>query len=159
MSTSIIDISHGFFQDYVTPILAQEYPNEFAQMAFGVWGLGSEALRLDDDYSRDHHWGLRIDALMPAEVFNTRREDILETLNANLPQSYQGHSLGEQAVTGAGINPEPLEGFLGRTIGLNHPPETFEEWLSIPEEDIMKTKFYYTTVGGKVVFKRKGTID
>ncbi|MCP4168207.1 MAG: DUF4037 domain-containing protein [Chloroflexi bacterium] len=136
MTESIIDISHGFFDEHVQPILQRHYPQEFSQMAFGVWGLGSEALRLDDALSRDHHWGLRIDALMPAEIFSTRRQAILETLNADLPQSYQGHSLGEQAVTGAGINPEPFEGFLARTIGLNHPPETDVEWLSIPEEDI-----------------------
>jgi len=137
MSESIIDVSHGFFDEHVKPILKRNFPEEFSQMAFGVWGLGSEALGLDDEYSRDHHWGLRIDVLMPAELFETKREAMLADLNAELPHSYQGHSLGEQAVTGAGLNPESLEGFLARTIGLDHPPETYEEWLSIPEEDII----------------------
>ncbi len=44
----------------------------FAAMAFGVWGLGSEALKLDDEYSRDHHWGLRIDAIMPLELLQEK---------------------------------------------------------------------------------------
>ncbi|MCO6452022.1 MAG: DUF4037 domain-containing protein [Caldilineales bacterium] len=137
MSESIIEISHGFFLEHVAPILARDFPDEFAQMAFGVWGLGSEALRMDDEYSRDHHWGLRIDTLMPNELFQSRRKAILEALNAELPSSYQGHSLGEQAVSGAGINPEPIESFLARTIGIDHPPDTYEEWLGIPEEDII----------------------
>ena len=107
MTDSIIAISHGFFDTHIGPVLQRQFPDEFAQMAFGVWGLGSEALGLDDEYSRDHHWGLRIDTLMPAELFQTRRQAMLEVLNAELPASYQGHSLGEQAVTGAGINPEP----------------------------------------------------
>ena len=68
VSDSIIDVSHGFFDEYVKPIVAAGFPDEFAAMAFGVWGLGSEALKMDDEYSRDHHWGLRIDAIMPLEL-------------------------------------------------------------------------------------------
>lgn len=137
MGSSIIDISHAFFDEYVRPVLAAQFPDEFAQMAFGVWGLGSEAMRMDDDFSRDHHWGLRIDAIMPEELLQTRWPAIAAALETHLPRSYQGHALGERAVVGAGITPESLSGFLRRTIGLDHPPETYAEWLSIPEEDIV----------------------
>lgn len=137
MSRSIIDISHDFFDQIVVPILEENYPNEFAQMTCGVFGLGSEALRLDDEYSRDHHWGIRIDALMPEDVFANKREAILETLSANIPSTFQGHELGEGLVAGAGMAPDILPGFLARTIGIGHPPESYEEWLAIPEEDII----------------------
>ncbi len=137
MSTSIIDISHDFFDQIVKPVLEENYPDETAQMVFGVFGLGSEALRLDDEYSRDHHWGLRIDALMPEDIFTNKREAMLETLGANLPATFQGHELGEGLVAGAGIAPDILAGFLSRTIGINRPPETYEEWMGIPEEDII----------------------
>lgn len=136
MTESIIDISHGFFDEFVRPILASQFPNEFSQMAFGVWGLGSEALRMDDDYSRDHHWGLRIDAIMPLELLQERWSSMAAALETGLPNSYQGHSLGERAVVGAGITPDSLRGLLSRTIGIEHPPQTDAEWLSIPEEDI-----------------------
>jgi hypothetical protein len=137
MSASIIDISHDFFDQIVKPILEEEYPNELAQMTCGVFGIGSEALRLDDEYSRDHHWGLRIDALMPEDVFTRKREAIMATLSANIPSTFQGHELGEGLVAGAGMAPDILPGFLSRTIGIDHPPETNEEWLNIPEEDII----------------------
>jgi len=65
MNKSIIDISREFFQEAVKPILQQEFPDETAQITFGLFGQGSEALGLDDELSRDHHWGVRIDALMP----------------------------------------------------------------------------------------------
>lgn len=136
MTESIIDISHGFFDECVRPVLASQFPDEFSQMAFGVWGLGSEALRLDDDFSRDHHWGLRIDAIMPLELLQTRWPAMTAALEAGLPHSYQGHALGERAVVGAGITPDSLRGLLSRTIGIDHPPQTAAEWLSIPEEDI-----------------------
>lgn len=137
MASSIIDISRGFFETVILPILERHFPEETAQTAFGVFGLGSEALKMDDEYSRDHHWGLRIDALMPDEIFRDRRQAIMETLKANLPASYEGHSLREGHLAGAGIAPDSLPAFLKRSIGLDHAPETYTEWLGIPEEDII----------------------
>ena len=72
MSESIIDISRRFFIEIVEPILAEQFPDELAAGAFGVFGHGSEALRMDDEYSSDHHWGLRIDALFPHEIYLAR---------------------------------------------------------------------------------------
>lgn len=137
MSDSIIDISHRFFDEIVKPILTQHFPNEFAQAAIGVFGYGSEALRLDDALSSDHHWGLRIDALLPDEIFRTKGETIKQVVAANLPHSFQGHSLREAHVSGAGLAPESITAYLARTVGLEHPPQNYAEWLSIPEEDII----------------------
>jgi hypothetical protein len=134
---SIIDVSRAFFHEIVQPVLMASFPQETAVTAFGVFGYGSEALRLDDEYSRDHHWGLRIDALMPQEIFETRRREIMDTLAANLPDSYQGHSLREAHLSGAGLAPDNLSAFLKRTIGIDHAPQSYEEWLRIPEEDII----------------------
>jgi hypothetical protein len=137
MTTSIIDISRDFFEEVVRPILQEHFPEETAQTAFGIFGYGSEALGLDDEYSRDHHWGLRIDAMMPEAVFVNQRQAIMATLKANLPDSYRGHSLREAHLAGAGLAPDNLTAFLKRTVGLDHAPTTAAEWLSIPEEDII----------------------
>lgn len=137
MSESIIDVSRHFFEQIVKPILQEHFPRETAQTAFGVFGYGSEALNLDDEYSRDHHWGLRIDALMPDDIFQNKREEIMRVVSANLPATFQGHSLREGHVAGAGLAPDSLPAFLGRTVGLNHPPQNYRDWLNAPEEDIM----------------------
>jgi hypothetical protein len=137
MSESIIDISRAFFEEIVKPILLKHFPAETERTAFGIFGYGSEALRLDDEYSRDHHWGLRIDALMPADLFEGKGQEIVETLSANLPASYHGHSLREAHLVGAGLAPDNLQAFLRRTIGLERAPQSWEEWLHIPEEDII----------------------
>ena len=150
MGESIIDISRNFFEEIVKPILLEHFPKETAVSAFGVFGYGSEALRLDDELSRDHHWGLRIDALMPPDVFETRRQAIMETLAASLPESYQGHSLREAHLSGAGLAPDNLPAFLRRTIGIDHAPTTYEEWLNIPEEDIIHV------INGEVWFDPPG---
>ncbi len=137
MSESIIDISRRFFVEIVEPILADEFPDELAAGAFGVFGHGSEALRMDDEYSSDHHWGLRIDALFPDEVYRARGEEMREGVSARLPAEFEGHSLRQAHVAGSGFAPESRQDFLRRTIGLDHAPETYAEWLQIPEEDII----------------------
>ncbi len=137
MSESIIDVSHRFFNEIVEPILAEEFPDELAAGAFGVFGHGSEALRMDDAYSSDHHWGLRIDALFPDEVYRARGAEMREGVSARLPASFEGHSLRQAHVAGAGFAPESRRDFLLRTIGIDHAPATYAEWLQIPEEDII----------------------
>lgn len=134
---SIIDISRDFFQQIVLPILQEHFPAESAQTAFGIFGYGSEALGLDDEFSRDHHWGLRIDALMPEAIYQQQRDAIRNVLASRLPASYLGHSLREGHLVGAGLAPDSLPAFLLRTVGIAHSPASAAEWLAIPEEDII----------------------
>ena len=63
MTESILDLSRELFTEIVLPVLQQEFPNETARTAFGLFGYGSDAYLMDDELSQDHHWGLRIDAL------------------------------------------------------------------------------------------------
>ena len=76
----------------------------------GLRSLGAGLRSAEDGrrVSRDHHWGLRIDAIMPLELLQARWPAIQEALEARLPHSYQGHALGERAVVGAGITPDSL---------------------------------------------------
>jgi hypothetical protein len=143
-SESIIDISRAFFDEVVRPVLEREFPAEMAQMVFGVFGYGSEVLRLDDAYSRDHHWGLRINGLMPAELFQARAEPIMQALIAQLPATFRGYALREGYTKWSGLELSSLEQHLRQTIGIDHPPRSYAEWLNIPEEDITHV------VGGEV---------
>jgi hypothetical protein len=134
---SIIDISREFFFEVVKPILEREFPEETALTAFGLFGYGSEALAMDDDLSRDHHWGVRIDGLVPDTIPQSRRVQIQQTVRARLPASFQGHSLREGHLSGAGLTLDGLNAFLERAIGIEHVPETYVEWLQVPEEEII----------------------
>ena len=136
MPESIITISHRFFDEIVKPILASQFPDALEEAAIGIFGYGSEALGLDDEYSSDHHWGLRVDAIFPHDIFVAQAKEIQEVVSTNLPASYAGHSLREAHVAGSGLAPESLEGFLTRTVGIDHAPESYADWLSVPEEDI-----------------------
>src|SRR5215210_2030457 len=137
MNRSIIDISRELFGEVVRPILEREFPQETARAAFGLFGLGSEALGLDDELSRDHHWGVRIDGLLPDTVPPARRDEIQQTVRTHLPSAYRGHSLREGHLAGAGLTLDTLSAFLDRTVGLRHVPETDTEWLQVTDEDVI----------------------
>lgn len=136
-SSSIRETSRAFFEEVVYPILEREFPEETGKGAFGLFGYGSEAYGLDDDLSRDHHWGVRIDGLLPASVSPERRERIHETVRRQLPETFRGHSLRKGHLPGAGLTLDTLPAFLSRTIGFDHVPRTDEEWLLVPEEEIL----------------------
>lgn len=134
---SIREISRDFFAEVVRPILAREFPEETERAAFGLFGYGSEAYGLDDDLSRDHHWGVRIDGLVPDAVTPERRAAICSAVRAGLPDTFRGHSLREGHLSGAGLTLDGLGAFLTRTIGFDHVPRTDAEWLAVPEEEIL----------------------
>jgi hypothetical protein len=136
-SESVTAVSRQFFQEVVLPILEREFPDVAAQTAFGLFGYGSEAYQQDDAYSRDHHFGLRIDALMPDDLYHARRDALLQTVGANLPATFRGYALRAGHLAGAGLAPDSLPAFLRRTLGIDHPPQTYREWLLLPEEDII----------------------
>jgi hypothetical protein len=136
MTTPVHQTSRRCFEQIVLPTLQQEFPEETARAAFGLFGYGSEAYGLDDALSQDHHWGLRIDALIPEALFH-RREAITGAVAAVLPPSFEGFPLREGHVAGAGLALDSLEGFLTRTLGMPGVPETPLEWLRVPEEDIL----------------------
>ena len=85
---SIIDESRDFWEEIVSPLLQARFPAETSQMAAGFFGYGSEVLRLDDEYSTDHHFGLRVNALLPADVLEAKGTAIEDMLAAQLPQHW-----------------------------------------------------------------------
>jgi hypothetical protein len=146
MAESILELSRDFFFEVIKPIMEHKLPLEVSQTAFGLFGYGSEAYGLErsdigaamaDEYSADHHWGIRIDALMPDYLLTGRLEEIESLVLAELPTHYRGHPLHQGMGGGTGLSLASLEGFLRRTIGIDQPPESYAEWLRIPEEDIV----------------------
>ena len=133
----IVRVSQSFFTEVVRPILEDEFPDVTNRSAFGLFGYGSECYGTDDEVSRDHHFGLRIDVLMPDALHREMADRVIEVVGARLPSSFQGYDLREGHVAGAGLSPESLQAFLSRTIGLTSAPKNHAEWLSMPEEDIV----------------------
>jgi hypothetical protein len=134
---TVIEASRGFFAEVLLPRLREEFPEETAQTAFGVFGYGSEVMGMDDGYSSDHHWGIRINAVMPDALYARRGAGIAQTLAPGLPEEYHGFAVRAGFSGGTGLSIMGLESYLKTTIGIDHAPETYAEWLGAPEEDIV----------------------
>jgi hypothetical protein len=132
----IVAESRDFFSEVVSPLLAREFPGEARAMAAGFFGYGSEVLGLDDRFSTDHHFGLRVNILLPQTVFAERGRAIEDALEAGLPQRWRGRELREGYTRTKGVALGSLEQHLLSTIGIDHAPRSYSEWLVIPEEDI-----------------------
>lgn len=137
MSTRVVEVSRELFQEVVLPLLRRELPEETGQAAFGLFGYGSEAYGMDDELSRDHHWGLRIDGLLPGSLLRERGEAILAVVESSMPGEFRGYPLRHGHLKGAGLTLDSLEAFLSRTIGVDRMPGTSLEWLRVPEEEIL----------------------
>ncbi len=136
MANGIIETSNRFFKHIIFPLLKEHHPEINQKIACGFFGYGSECLQMDDELSRDHHWGLRVDALLPMHLFKMHSEKLTHHLNQSLPETFEGISLRDGHINGTGIALEAMENFLQRTIGLKRAPQTNKEWLDIPEVDI-----------------------
>jgi hypothetical protein len=92
---------------------------------------------MDDEVSRDHHWGPRVDILLPDSVFRERGAAVQAALREELPREFRGFRLEAGHVGAPGLALESAESFLSRTIGITRAPRSDLEWLEIPEEDLV----------------------
>ncbi|MCH2115063.1 MAG: DUF4037 domain-containing protein [Pirellulales bacterium] len=134
---SAVALSEAFFKEIVRPALQSLIPQVLEQGAFGRFGYGSECLGLDDQLSRDHHWGPQVDLLLPESVLADLGPDPFRPVAARFPSEFRGFSVKAGQGTGVGLAPVSIESFLARTIGRTSPPESSHDWLDIAEEDII----------------------
>jgi hypothetical protein len=80
-----LELSRRFYLEAVRPILEREFP-DFVHAAALV-GYGSDVLGFDDETSRDHEWGPRVQLFAPDA---SRKGEIEERLANALPTSFAG---------------------------------------------------------------------
>ncbi|MFL6030018.1 MAG: DUF4037 domain-containing protein [Gaiellaceae bacterium] len=82
-----LELSRRFYVEAVRPILERDYP-DFAHAA-ALIGYGSDVLGFDDETSRDHEWGPRVQLFVRDAA---RRDEIEERLARELPTTFAGFS-------------------------------------------------------------------
>jgi hypothetical protein len=79
-----VEVARGYYEDVVAPLVATRWPA--LPHSAGRLGSGSDVLGLDDDQSRDHDWGLRLNLMVPDELV----AEVDGYLERELPASYDG---------------------------------------------------------------------
>lgn len=80
-----IGLARSYWVQIVRPLLDRELP-AVPRIAARI-GSGSDVLGLDDEMSRDHDWGLRLQLLVPS----TERSRVEEVLTQRLPVAFAGY--------------------------------------------------------------------
>ena len=67
---------------------------------------------MDDEYSSDHHWGIRVNAVMPDALYHDRGRTIAQAVLPHLPESYHGYDVRAGFSGGTGLSITGLESYL-----------------------------------------------
>jgi hypothetical protein len=83
-------LSKDFYLECVLPLLEKYFPD--LQYSAARIGVGSDVLGFDDQQSRDHDWGPRVDLFFSAEDYGSVGDKVYEVLSYKLPFKFKGYS-------------------------------------------------------------------
>lgn len=145
-------LSAAFFAELVQPILAAEFPG--LVYGAGLLGTGSEVLGFDDEMSRDHDWGPRVDLFVDEDASPELRHRIDEALRNGLPTEFRGYPVsftppnpddnGTRLLDARTSGPvdhkiaiQTISEFVRSYLGLDlAQPIAPCEWLTLPEQKL-----------------------
>ena len=145
-----LELAEKYFQIFGLPMLQTGFSEYTGRVAAGLVGPGSECFGFDDTISRDHDWGpgfcIWLTEKDYAEIGSRLQKEYL-----GLPQSFEGYgprkiSRGEEERTGV----SEITVFYRRYIGMNHIPQSLEEWILIPDQALAvctNGKIFYDPLG------------
>ena len=142
-----LELSEKFFTEECLPRIKSELPEILPFLSAGLAGEGSECFGYDDEKSRDHDWGPSFCIWLPPEEGKKYGGQLLEIVK-NLPDSYEGFPVKKPGNGRTGIF--GIGRFYQNLIGQRTAPETYEEWLAIPEPKLA------AAVNGKVFLDNYG---
>ena len=142
-----LELNRLFFNEIVKPLLGSKYSR--LGYSAGLIGEGSDVLGYDDEMSRDHNWGPRIDLFLTEEDHAQHAKQVDQTLRDRLPLKFGGYSTSFSG--GAVYTPEekssgPVNHRIGiytlRTFFLSYmgydlnDPISAADWLTFPEQKL-----------------------
>jgi len=146
------EISVEFIHEIVWPLLARRLPRACDLLALAVVGTGSDVAGLDDDISRDHHWGPRANVMVLPEDKRTLIPAVRSALSAGLPSRYRGYPVTTGLTIMAGVCCTSIDEFFDYFLGTTRLPRTDLEWLGLCEVDLRHA------TGGVVVIDGPGEL-
>ena len=131
-----IELSKKYYEAFGAPMLRNDFPELEGTIAVGLVGDGSECFGYDDEISRDHDFEPGFCMFVPNDI-DSRTEFRLERAYAKLPKTFEGVDRLKISPVGGSRHGVIKTGdfYLGK-IGFSGVPQTFEQWLSIPDSGL-----------------------
>ena len=145
-----LDLSEKYFRAYGLPLIQDKFSPFAGRISAGLAGDGSECFGFDDKISRDHDWGPGFCIWLMREDFEKISSELQEEIT-RLPQTFRGHGPRQVSAWGQGrTGVFEISQFYLNFTGIDHIPQTLEEWLFIPESSLA------TATNGKVFYDPSG---
>jgi Domain of unknown function (DUF4037) len=152
-STSVgATVSLEFIESVLLPVLKRSCPDDFDRLAVAVVGTGSDVLGLDDEISRDHHWGPRANVMYLREDAERLNKVLNEVFAEKLPRRFRNYDLHVNIGNLTGVCCSAVEDFFARFLQTDKLPSSDLDWLSLCEVDL----FHVTA--GQVVHDGPGEL-
>ena len=147
-----LELSRRFWEELLRPAVEEQCGVLLERVAVGLCGSGSDCLGYDDEISHDHAYAAGCMLWLPEEDME-RYGFRLSTVYDRLPREFLGVATEHRSRQGDGrYGLRSLESFFRARTGRNGPPETWQEWLSLPS-------FYLAELcAGEVFYDGPGTM-
>ncbi len=128
-----LEISEKFFYEYGLPMIEKEFSEYKDRIAAGLVGHGSECFGFDDDVSTDHDFEPGF-CLWLTDEDEKKFGFKLFRAYSRLPKEYCGLKVKNESLFGSetkGVH--TIKDFYAFYTGSGDAPESYEQWLSIPD--------------------------
>lgn len=136
MTIKGLDLSERYFNQIGMPMIKKKFHDVSDRIAAGLVGDGSECFGYDDEISRDHDWGPGFCLWLTASDYQAVGDSLEEEMR-KLPGTFSGYGPRIESKWGFGrVGVFKIADFYRNFTGLEKEPETIDEWLYIPENNL-----------------------
>lgn len=146
------EISIEFIHVIVWPLMQKSLGDQANRLAIAVIGTGSDVSGLDDEVSRDHHWGPRANIMLLPEDAENLLPKVDEVLARDLPSQFRGFTVTRDVKIMTGVCSTTIHQFFEYFLGTAQLPESNLDWLGLCETDLNHV------TGGVVVIDGPGEL-
>ena len=131
-----VDVSRGFVGEVLVPAVERKFPELTRRMACGMLGTGSDTVGLDDEFSQDHHWGVRANIVLSDEDHRAHGRKLLNYLKKEMPPQHQGLQINFPKLMRDGVTVESIGHYFLCFAKMKKPPVDEMQWFKTTESDL-----------------------
>lgn len=137
-----MELSRRYYEEYGKKMIETKFYKYKNNIAVGLVGEGSQCFEFDDEYSKDHDFGVGFCMWLTRDLYNEIGLELRKEYN-NLPQSFMGYS-NDNIIAQDRNGVFEIESFYHKYTNCGSRPKDVIDWMKIPE------RFLSTATNGKV---------
>ncbi len=153
-----LELCERYFNEVGAPMITEKFGYCRERIAVGLVGDGSECFGFDDELSRDHDWGPAFCLWLTKEDFEKTGAQLQSALE-KLPGEFEGFGPRKESDWGSGrVGVFEIGQFYRKFIGIEHLPQTMQEWRRIPEINLAAAtngKVFADPLGEFTIFRNQ----